>query len=74
MKLKDIYENLENPLNDSMIKYLYDNYGYVDTYDLVIGSNTKPNTTYDNNQRDSYNKLLFNIWRNSILNLSKKRV
>jgi len=74
MKLKNIYENLENPLNDSMIKYLYDNYGYVDTYDLVIGSNTKPNTTYDNNQRDSYNKLLFNIWRNSILNLSKERV
>ena len=74
MKLKDVYDNIKNPLDDNMIKYLYDNYGYVDTYDLVIGSNTKPNTTYDNSQRDSYNKLLFNIWRNSILNLSKERV
>ena len=73
MKLKDIYENIENPLDDNTIRYLYDNYGYMNTYDLVIGRSTKPNTLYDKRQKDDYNKLLFEKWKESILNLTEER-
>lgn len=74
MKLKYIYDNIENPLDDNTIRYLYDNYGYMNTYDLVIGKGTKPNTNFDDKQRDDYNKMLFDIWKNSILNLSMERM
>ena len=73
MELKYIYDNIQNPLDNNTIRYIYDNYGFVPTYNIVVGLGTKPNTRFDIPQRDKYNKMLFDIWKNSILNLSMER-
>lgn len=74
MELKYIYDNIQNPLDNNTIRYIYDNYGFVPTYNIVVGLGTKPNTRFDIPQRDKYNKMLFDIWKNSILNLSMERI
>lgn len=74
MKLIDIYENIDNPLDEETLNYLYDNYGKYSTKELVLGIYYKANNEYDINQKNSYHKKLFFIWKNSILNLSEDRI
>ena len=73
MTLEDIYENVKNPLNDEVLQEIYDNYQKIPTFELVVGKKTT-NKSYDILERDYYNKFLFSIWKNSILNLSLERI
>ena len=73
MTLEDIYENVKNPLNDEVLQEIYDNYQKLPTFELVVGKKTS-NKSYDILERDYYNKFLFSIWKNSILNLSIERI
>lgn len=76
LSTREVYNQIQNPLDDiDIIKMLI--YGYIDNYPayfLATNCLYKENKKEDINQKNEFYSLIFNTWKNNIINMNNERI
>ena len=76
LSTREVYNQIQNPLDDiDIIKMLI--YGYIDNYPayfLATNCLYKENENEDIKQKNEFYSLIFNTWKNNIINMNNERI